>query len=61
MVQKVFTCHSLMHIPSDDDCLLTTTDMKHAEYERTSEFPQTNYYENTCAQSPYGSSKRLKS
>ncbi|KAI6182292.1 hypothetical protein M3Y97_00364300 [Aphelenchoides bicaudatus] len=59
IVQKVFICRSLMHIPGEDDCLLTTTDMKHSEFERTNEFPQTNYYENICAQSPYGSSAAL--
>jgi len=55
MIQEVFICRSLMHIPSDDDCLLTSTDMNHTEYERTTDFPPTNYYENLCLQSPYGS------
>lgn len=69
-VQQVFTCRSLMHIPTDDvsffllflklisivqDCLLTTTDMNHTEYERIKDFPTTNYYENLCALNPYES------
>ncbi|KAI6229010.1 hypothetical protein M3Y99_01159700 [Aphelenchoides fujianensis] len=47
MIQKVFICNSVLHLPTDDDCLLSTADLKRTTHEKTDEtYPPNNYYEN---------------
>uniref|UniRef100_A0A7E4ZTQ6 Apple domain-containing protein n=1 Tax=Panagrellus redivivus TaxID=6233 RepID=A0A7E4ZTQ6_PANRE len=57
LLQDTFTCRSLMHMPRDDDCVLTSmSESTGAKVEKVDDhgFMSTvNYYENKCADSPY--------
>ncbi|KHN79025.1 Uncharacterized protein C34C12.7 [Toxocara canis] len=48
-----FVCRSLMHMPKDDDCVLTSVDGEKAvrTEEKPSQIP-VNFYENQCAKVP---------
>ncbi|KAM3724363.1 Uncharacterized protein ACO02O_07504 [Dirofilaria immitis] len=48
-----FTCHSLMHMPKDDDCVLTAVDgQKAVRMEQKPSQRPVNFYENLCAKLP---------
>jgi hypothetical protein len=62
LIQEAFTCRSLMHMPHDDDCVLTTMDSKNAVLEKVEaeqEIMPVNYYENKCAHIPLGPGRFL--
>uniref|UniRef100_A0A914ZCD1 Apple domain-containing protein n=1 Tax=Panagrolaimus superbus TaxID=310955 RepID=A0A914ZCD1_9BILA len=58
LFQNNFTCRSLMHMPRDDDCVLTSmSEYTGAKVEKVEDFgfmSTINYFENKCAKSPFG-------
>uniref|UniRef100_A0AC35F257 Apple domain-containing protein n=1 Tax=Panagrolaimus sp. PS1159 TaxID=55785 RepID=A0AC35F257_9BILA len=58
LFQGNFTCRSLMHMPRDDDCVLTSmSEYSGAKVEKVEDFgfmSTINYFENKCAKSPFG-------
>uniref|UniRef100_A0AC34R3T0 Apple domain-containing protein n=1 Tax=Panagrolaimus sp. JU765 TaxID=591449 RepID=A0AC34R3T0_9BILA len=56
MIQDNFTCRSLMHMPRDDDCILTAMNSEDgAKLEKVDEsgLMAVNFYENKCANGPF--------
>uniref|UniRef100_A0AC34FYU2 Apple domain-containing protein n=1 Tax=Panagrolaimus sp. ES5 TaxID=591445 RepID=A0AC34FYU2_9BILA len=63
LFQSNFTCRSLMHMPRDDDCVLTSmSEYTGAKVEKVEDFgfmSTINYFENKCAKSPFGKHVKL--
>ncbi|KAE9555450.1 hypothetical protein FO519_001305 [Halicephalobus sp. NKZ332] len=63
LVQEGFTCRSLMHMPRDNDCVLTARNTEDgARLEKIDDFgfmSNINYYENKCANGPFEKSSAI--